>query len=135
MPVVDLLSCDFELSTLRWTRHRVNRHAQNNGLAELALYRFVVAINEIITNAVRHGGGTGHLRLWRTHDLLCCRVTDHGTGLPVDYRPRRPEPHDTSGRGLWLVHRTVDNLTIETRPYGTTVTLSCFRTPADSGAR
>ena len=127
-PVVDLLSCDFTLSTLRGTRHRVTRHAQDNGLAELPLYRFVVAVNEVITNAVRHGGGTGHLRLWRTHDLLCCRVTDHGAGLPVDYRPHRPDPHDTSGRGLWLVHRTVDNLAIETRPDGTTVTLSSFRT-------
>jgi anti-sigma regulatory factor (Ser/Thr protein kinase) len=125
----DLLARDFTSVDLIGLRHDVERHARSNGLAALALHRYVVAVNEVTTNAVRHGGGAGRLRLWRDRDSLHCRVTDHGTGLPVPYRPHRPDPLDLSGRGLWMVFQTIDDLTIEAGPGGTTVTLSATRLP------
>jgi serine/threonine-protein kinase RsbW len=84
-----------------------------------------VAVNEITTNAVRHGGGRGRLELWRTAGHLHCRVTDHGAGIPAGrHRPRRPDTHAVGGRGLWLASKASTDLHIETGTGGTKVTLS-----------
>ncbi|OJF14168.1 hypothetical protein BG844_11220 [Couchioplanes caeruleus subsp. caeruleus] len=118
---------DFDLATLVALRHEVQQWAQRNGLTDLALYRFVVAVNEITTNAVRHGGGRGRIELWRAGDRLHCRVSDQGTGLPADrHRPARPGPQAVGGRGLWLASAGIDDLTIDTGRHGTKITLSCL---------
>ena len=118
-----LLRREFALTSLVELRHQVERSASDNGLSDLALYRFVVAVNEITTNAVRHGGGHGHLELWRTGSRLHCRIADHGPGLPAGKRTR-PDTHATNGRGLWLAQQGCDDLTISTGMQGTTITLS-----------
>ncbi|WP_433293997.1 ATP-binding protein [Actinoplanes sp. CA-030573] len=123
-PAVNLLRREFGLSGLVELRHQVERRALDCGLRDMALYRFVVAVNEITTNAVRHGGGHGRLELWRAARRLHCRITDHGPGLPAGHRPRRPGTHDASGRGLWLAQQSCGDLTIETGSRGTTVSLS-----------
>ncbi len=115
---------DFDLTALVPLRHRVEGWARGNGLAGLPLYRFVVAVNEITTNAVRHGGGSGHLTLTRTGDRLHCTVTDHGDGLPAGHRPRLPGPADPGGRGLLLARHGTDSMTLTSTPEGTTVTLA-----------
>jgi anti-sigma regulatory factor (Ser/Thr protein kinase) len=127
---VDLLACDFTVANLIGLRHEVERHARSSGLAALALHRYVVAVNEVTTNAVRHGGGAGRLHLWRDRDELRCRVTDRGAGLPVPYQPRHPDPLDLSGRGLWMVFQSIDDLTIDSGPGGTTVTLAATHLPS-----
>jgi anti-sigma regulatory factor (Ser/Thr protein kinase) len=115
-----LLTRDFTLETLVALRHDVERCAVREGLIDLALYRFVVAVNELTTNAVRHGGGQGRLVLWRTGDQLHCRVTDHGPGLPVSYQPAMPSADAIGGRGLLLASHGVERLTVD----GTSVTAS-----------
>ncbi|MEV6596304.1 ATP-binding protein [Actinoplanes sp. NPDC051346] len=121
------LTRDFDLATLVALRHDVQRWAQRHGLTDLALYRFVVAVNEITTNAVRHGGGRGCIELWRVGDRLHCRVTDQGPGLPADrHRADRPGPQAVGGRGLWLASAGIDDLTIDTGGHGTKITLSCL---------
>ena len=118
-----LLRRDFGGNGLVELRHQVERSAQDSGLTDLALYRFVVAVNEITTNAVRHGGGHGRLELWRTASRLYCRVTDQGPGLPADHETRRPPPRAVSGRGLWFARQGCERLTIETGALGTTILL------------
>ena len=114
---------DFTLNSLVELRHQVERTARDSGLSDLALYRFVVAINEITTNAVRHGGGHGLLELWSTSTSLICRITDRGPGLPPGHRPRPPAARAVNGRGLWLAQQGCDDLTIVTGVNGTTITL------------
>jgi anti-sigma regulatory factor (Ser/Thr protein kinase) len=120
----NLIARDFEVGTLVALRHQVQKCALANGLDGLALYRFVVAVNEITTNAVRHGGGHGHLSLWRVGDQLHCSVSDEGSGLAGGYHPRRPRPDLPGGRGLWLAHQSSDDFTVRTSTEGTTVTLA-----------
>jgi anti-sigma regulatory factor (Ser/Thr protein kinase) len=129
LPGVAVLTCDFKLTNLVALRHNVEDYARHNGLAERPLYRFVVAVNEITTNAVRHGGGRGHLRLWRTGSRLHCRITDQGTGLPTDHRPDRPPPHAVGGRGLWLAYQNAEELLVRTGSRGTTITLAVSTNP------
>jgi anti-sigma regulatory factor (Ser/Thr protein kinase) len=126
MDRTDLLARDFDIRTLVALRHEVERHAQRDGLSGVALYRFVVAVNEITTNAVQHGRGGGRLELWRAGDRLYCRVTDRGPGIPPRYRriAGPPSPHALSGRGLWLAQQGSRSLTIRSDAEGTSVTLA-----------
>nr|BFE82333.1 hypothetical protein GCM10020093_049340 [Planobispora longispora] len=120
---VDLLVRDFDLDTLVAVRHEVEHCAEQHGLTGLTLYRFVVAINEITTNAVRHGGGTGRLRLWRAGDRIYCEVTDRGPGLSVSAGNRAAPVESANGRGLWLARRGVRRFTMRTGAGGTSITL------------
>jgi anti-sigma regulatory factor (Ser/Thr protein kinase) len=121
----DALTSDFGADDLVALRRDVERYAAGHGLAELALYRFVVAVNELTTNAVRHGGGTGRLELRRTGGVLRCRVTDHGPGLPSGRRSDvPPAQRAVNGRGLWLVRQIAVSLDIDSHPSGTSVTLT-----------
>ena len=120
----DLLSRQFTLDGLVTLRHDLEDCAALHGLTGLELYRFVVAVNELTTNAVRHGGGSGQLALWRTADRLHCRVTDRGKGLPAGHRLHRPPPDAVGGRGLWLAHHNVEQLVIDSDGRGTSITVS-----------
>lgn len=85
----------------------------------------VLVVHELATNVVRHGGGSGRLRLWREDHRIVCRVSDSGPGLTdagaVGAEP--PSPRVPGGRGLWIARRLAD-LRIETSPAGTVVTAS-----------
>jgi serine/threonine-protein kinase RsbW len=131
--VTDTLRWDFTRAELVSLRHDVASFAARHGLTDLALHRFVVAAGELATNAVHHGGGSGRLEAWRTGNVLHCRVTDRGPGLPARYRQRDepPPPRAVSGRGLWLARRNTDTMTIDSRADGTTITVTA-RTPASA---
>jgi len=81
----------------------------------------VVAVNELLTNAVRHGGGAGQVTLWQADENVVCEVTDRGTGLHGRDQHRRPAPDVPGGRGLWLAGELTDELTIKSGEEGTTV--------------
>lgn len=125
-PYLEMLDRAFDLHGLVGLRHQVERCAEEGGLADLALYRFVMAVNEVTTNAVRHGGGSGRLLLWRTGDRLHCRVTDTGGGMPsgTDEHTYRPPVDAVNGRGLWLARQASESLTVHSGRTGTAVTLT-----------
>lgn len=101
---VRLLAAEFDRTSLGGLRNEVASCAGAHGLRGQALFNFVLAINEITTNAVRHGGGGGRLRLWHDGGDLWCEVSDDGPGLPARYlnasAPRRTDR--LGGHGLWL---------------------------------
>lgn len=123
-PSAAVLTREFTLDDIVTVRHDLERGAARHGLAGLELYRFVVAVNELTTNAVRHGGGSGRLSLWHADGRLHCRVTDRGKGLPAGHRLSRPPADAIGGRGLWLAHHSVEQLTIHSDGRGTSVTVS-----------
>ncbi|MCX4471977.1 ATP-binding protein [Micromonospora sp. NBC_01655] len=114
-------------------RHTVAAAAGAAGLADMALEDFVLAVHELVTNVVRHGGGSGELRLRRRGDLLTCEITDGGPGL-VDVRVALPAPNQVGQRGLWLAQQLTDGLEIRADGQGTTVRVSArLATPATGG--
>jgi serine/threonine-protein kinase RsbW len=121
-----LLSELFNRQLITAVRHGVARLAAEAGLSGQRLDDFVLAVNEIVTNAVRHAGGSGLLMLWRQDGSLRCEVRDKGPGIPPDRVEGRdlPSPTAISGRGLWLARRLCDGMAIETGPHGTTVRLA-----------
>jgi serine/threonine-protein kinase RsbW len=117
------LTESFDHSRVTALRHSVASRAAHAGLAGDRLADFVVAVNEVVNNAVRHGGGTGRLRLWRDGTSVVCEVTDAGAGMPAsragpNHRPGLDRP---GGRGLWLAGELTDRIEIVTGGGGTTV--------------
>jgi anti-sigma regulatory factor (Ser/Thr protein kinase) len=86
---------------------------------------FVVAVSEIVTNAIEHGSGRGRIRLWVADGELVCEVADEGAGvgdLQTGLRP--PAVSAVGGYGVWLARslcRLVHGRTTE--GVGTTVWL------------
>ena len=111
-------------------RHEVTARLNTGPLGDRQ-HGFVLAINEVITNAVLHAGGQGRIVLWATSALVCCTVTDSGPGIPEQFHrpPEVPAAFEVGGRGIWLAHQLCDEVTIATGPIGTTIEL-CVRLPA-----
>ncbi|GIF73831.1 SpoIIE family protein phosphatase [Asanoa siamensis] len=117
----------FDRAGVATLRRRVADAADRHGLAGEASDDFVAAVNEVMTNAIRHGGGSGMLRLLVTDGRLVCEVRDHGAGFPAgDFlaRRERPTPSSTGGMGLWIAQQTSYALRIESGPAGTLVRIT-----------
>ena len=124
-----LLRQRFSASTVTALRQAVAARVAVAGLSGPAAEDFVLAVNELVTNAVRHGGGSGRLELRMVADSLVCDVVDHGgpvEGLPV----RLSQTDAPGGRGLWLAHRLTQGLILTRRSDGVTASVSVCVTPA-----
>jgi serine/threonine-protein kinase RsbW len=120
-----LLSRGFDRWLIGSVRHAVAAHAAAAGLRGQRLDDFILAVNEMMTNAVRHAGGAGSLILSCVDGSLSCHVSDAGPGIPLEQVNGHPVPATLalSGRGLWLARKLCDRVDIETGPGGTRVRL------------
>ncbi|WP_229401776.1 ATP-binding protein [Micromonospora okii] len=125
---VALLAESIRAEAVTALRHAVTDAAGGAGLAGDALEDFVLAVHELVTNVVRHGGGSGRLRLRRHGALLTCEISDDGPGLG-DVRVALPAPNEVGHRGLWLAQQLTDGLEIRDDGRGTTAWVSA-RLPA-----
>ena len=121
-----LLATAFDQAQVTGLRHSVTSCAHGSGLSGQRLDDFVLAVNELITNAVRHGGGQGWLRLWERNGELVCEVADHGPGISERrLRDRdRPAPDTAGGWGLWLARELSDAMEVESGDAGTVVRIT-----------
>ncbi|MDH6466293.1 serine/threonine-protein kinase RsbW [Micromonospora sp. A200] len=129
--VVLLMSQDFTEATVATLRHALHAEVTAVGLTGDAGYDFVLAVHELVTNAVRHGGGRGHLELRRQDDVLTCEIIDQGPApghLPV----RLPAVDTAGGRGLWLAHQLTEGLILTRRLDGVTATVTACLEPTIS---
>jgi serine/threonine-protein kinase RsbW len=117
-----LLSESFDGGHVALLRRSVSKHAAEVGLRDTQRQDFVLAVDEVITNAVRHGGGKGQLEVWVAEGRLWFRVSDTGPGFAAPLPAHAPEPTLPGGRGLWITSHVTDDLSIATGPLGTTVT-------------
>lgn len=132
-----LLSEAVDSSRVTELRHAVGARLRTAGLRGDRLEDFVLAVNELLTNVVRHGGGTGRLQLWRDGPAVVCEVSDRGPGLGAEHLDRhdRPAPGTVGGWGLWLANRLSDSMAVWTGPAGTTVRLTATLQPQVNAAR
>ncbi|TDB78177.1 MULTISPECIES: ATP-binding protein [unclassified Micromonospora] len=121
-----LIAQAFDQAQVTELRHSVGSCMRSAGLDGQRLDDFVLAVNELITNAVRHGGGQGWLRLWRHTGEIVCEVADHGGGISAQRLSdrSRPAPETAGGWGLWLARELSDTMEVDTGPAGTTVRIS-----------
>ncbi|MDR6978383.1 anti-sigma regulatory factor (Ser/Thr protein kinase) [Streptomyces sp. 3330] len=105
-------------------RSKVAQCASDAGVSEDQRRKLAVAVTEIATNSIRHGGGSGTLRTWIQDSTFLCEFRDAGYIPDVMAGRTRPTVDQMGGRGLWLVHQLCDLVEIRsTRDQGTTVRL------------
>ncbi|WP_231558490.1 anti-sigma factor RsbA family regulatory protein [Modestobacter caceresii] len=95
--------------------------------SEPALEDFLLAVDEMTTNALRHGRPPVDLRLWAGGDRLVCTVTDHGAGLQdpfIGYGPAHGDDLSLGGMGLWLARQLCDHVDITVAGEGVQVRLT-----------
>jgi len=111
------------LSGLGRLRDEVALHGRRCGLPEQRVGDLVLIANELTSNVVRHGGGTGRMRLWSSDTAVYCEVSDRGTGIrsPEQAGRHRTSTEAYTGRGLWMIRQLGDEVHIESGPDGTTI--------------
>ena len=83
--------------------------------SEPALEDFLLAVDEMTTNALRHGRPPVDLRLWADEKRLVCTITDRGAGLQdpfIGYGPAHGDDLSLGGMGLWLARQLCDHVDI-----------------------
>jgi len=87
----------------------------------------LTAVDEVPTNALRHGAPPVSVRLWTTPDRSVCTVTDRGEGFddPVTgYLLSNASAPLSGGAGLWLARSLCDQVEFVREPAGFTVRLT-----------
>ncbi len=88
---------------------------------------FLLAVDEMTSNAVRHGRPPVDLHLWASAEKLVCRITDRGPGIDdpfAGYGPAHGEDLSRGGMGLWLARQLCDHLDVSRTDQGAWVRLS-----------
>lgn len=101
----------------------VRGFAAAQGLTRDRVEDLVLAANEIVTNSLRYGGGSGRVTLWREGSALACEVADRGHITDPLVGRLAPPPTASTGRGLWLANHLCDLVQIRSSPAGTVVRL------------
>jgi anti-sigma regulatory factor (Ser/Thr protein kinase) len=114
-------SLAFQSGDLGRLRAFVLEQARRAGLGETLAEALMVAVNEIASNSIRHGGGHGELHTWCDGGCLVCEVSDSGH-IRSPLAGRLPPPLDaTGGGGLWVANQLCDLLQIYSSPGGTVI--------------
>ncbi|MBV8430182.1 MAG: sensor histidine kinase [Solirubrobacterales bacterium] len=111
----------FGLEELQAVRGLVTDEAGAAGLRRDRIQDLVLAISELATNTIRHGRGSGILRVWRRPDRIICQVEDGGHIRDPLAGRRAPAPDAAGGIGLWAVNQLCDLVEVHSSPRGTTV--------------
>jgi anti-sigma regulatory factor (Ser/Thr protein kinase) len=101
--------------------------ARMSGLSDERVEAFVCAVNEVVTNSIRHGQGPAEFALWSAGDSLVCEVHDSGRIRDPFAGRIAPAIGDTSGRGLWLVNHLCDVVQVRGPSSGTCVRMHIER--------
>jgi anti-sigma regulatory factor (Ser/Thr protein kinase) len=128
-----MLDQEFGETTLRVLRETVLAHATAAGMPEGRALDVMLAMHELAANAVKHGGGTGQLRMSVTNGELICQVSDPGPassgfrrsgapGSPLPGAAARTSPWPyVPGHGLWLVRQVADHISVNAGPAGSQI--------------
>jgi anti-sigma regulatory factor (Ser/Thr protein kinase) len=108
------------------------RHAVAAELATVdaprdAIEDYLLAVDEMTSNALRHGRPPVGLRLWTGADRIVCTITDQGPGWDdpfAGYGPAHGDDLSRGGMGLWLARQLCDHVDLASTPDGTQVRLT-----------
>jgi anti-sigma regulatory factor (Ser/Thr protein kinase) len=112
---------NFGIEDLGTLRSVVAAKARSAGVADHRVSELVVAVNEVATNSVLHGGGHGTMVVWSNGGTVHCEISDPGIMTDPLVGRGRAASQDESGRGLWLAHQLCDLVQVRSTSSGTVV--------------
>ena len=122
-PPPDACCFAFDARSLRSVRTVVTDLARHSGMNDDRTADLVLAVNELATNSVTHGAGSGTLTIWADDHSVICDVFDSGHLADPLAGRRRPDPRDVGGRGLWLANQLSDLTQLRRMSTGTRIRL------------
>lgn len=96
-------------------RHAVTAELAAGGATPDLREDFLLAVDEMLSNAVRHGLPPVGLRLWTAPDRVVCTISDGGPGWDdpfAGYGPAHGDDLSRGGMGLWLARQLCDHVDI-----------------------
>ena len=123
----DAVAMSFDADSLSTVRTWAAERAVALSLAADRTDDLVLALGEVATNSIRHGGGRGTLRLWSEGGAVVCEVRDSGSITDPLVGRTRPEPDQEGGFGLWLANQLCDLVQIRVIAGGSVVRLHVRR--------
>lgn len=102
----------FGVAGLAALRHVVADVGGRTGLGTDRVADLVLAVNELASNSVEHGPGTGRFRMW-TDAGVVAEISDDGGDMDAPFPGLVPPPPEGArGRGLWLASELCDVLQV-----------------------
>lgn len=120
----DVLPLNESLTCLRTLRAFLTERAGHLGLRRELTSSFLMAVDEVATNAILHGAPPMEARIWPEKRALLCEVADFGHWRPdalIGYLPRET---GMGNFGLWGVRLLADSVQVRTGWSGTVVRLT-----------
>ncbi|MET7460153.1 ATP-binding protein [Nonomuraea sp. NPDC005501] len=114
-PGTPIRNITFRLQDLPRVRELAESEARGAGMPEEAVGDFVIAVNEVATNAVTHGHVEARARMWADGDDVLVEVHDRGAWKPG------PMPGSVGGMGLWVARMLSSDLDLRVGAGGSTV--------------
>lgn len=87
----------------------------------------VLAVSEIVDNALRHGRPPVRMRIWAGTGHMVVTVHDGGEGPRDPFAGLLPADRTTGGRGLWIAHQICSEVTLHRDDTGFTARLAVGR--------
>ncbi|HEX7626187.1 MAG TPA: sensor histidine kinase [Gaiellaceae bacterium] len=122
LPLVPGAASSFRLEdgSLDALRRFVTEGAEREGLAD-RVSSFALAVHELATNSLRHGGGRADVRLWSTSGAVVCEVRDAGRIEDPLIGRVRPDNEREGGWGVWIANQLCDLVQVRATAEGTVV--------------
>ncbi len=113
-------------------RHAVAKLGAGSDVGTAEIDDLIVAVSEVVTNAILHGRPPTTLRAWADRGCVVVTVHDRGSGpenpfvgfLPTD------KGHAEGGYGLWIAHQLCHRVSLDADDDGFTVRLVAATRPA-----
>ncbi|MFD9702080.1 anti-sigma factor RsbA family regulatory protein [Lentzea sp. NPDC059081] len=118
---VDAVGTSVGAGAMAAVRAFAREQAVQLGLAPERLDDFALAVTELATNSVRHGGGESTVRVWTESESIVCQVNDNGHITDVLAGRTPVHANEPGGRGLLLVNRLADLVRTQTTSSGTAI--------------
>jgi anti-sigma regulatory factor (Ser/Thr protein kinase) len=117
-PLVTLLD-----PTAAQARHAVS--SVDPGLPASEIEELVIAVSEVVTNALRHGRPPVRVRYWSGPDRIVVSVSDGGTGPTDPFAGLLPSRGSApGGLGLWITHQSCNYVAFSRDEFGFTLRLT-----------
>jgi anti-sigma regulatory factor (Ser/Thr protein kinase) len=118
------IQLEFTLDDLPTIRRMVGSLALDAGLDVPRTEEFVLAVNEVTTNAVVHGRPPAKVAVWQPDGEVVVEVRDSGDGIrDILAGQLTPPTVSRSGRGLWMTRQLCDAVEVRSDETGCTVTI------------